>query len=82
MPPNGVGFRGMIVMYYYKPTKWECYMHRMDKIGRPVLMDGGWAFISEEEFQEKQRTTLAFIEAEQKKVEKSILVRLNNGNEN
>ncbi len=58
--------RGAIVMYYYKPTKWECWMHKEDFIGRPVFSDGLWDFIPEAEFQRRQDMTLEYLETRAK----------------
>ena len=27
----------LIVLYYYKPTRWECSQHKMKETGRPVM---------------------------------------------
>ena len=52
----------LIVMYYIKPTRWECNQHKGDFLGRNVLHTaGGWSFIPEDEFQKQQRLTLQFL---------------------
>ena len=51
-----------ILMYYYKPIKWCCYMHPMKKKGRMILfVDGHRKFHPEEEFQKMQKATLDWI---------------------
>lgn len=52
----------LIVLYYYKPTRWGSWEHKMKEIGRPVMFnDNSWHFLSEDEFQERQRETQRFI---------------------
>ena len=62
------GLRGddpqnLILMYYFKPTRWECSEHKMDLVGRPVLSAGrgSWDFIPEPEFQTRQKATEEFL---------------------
>lgn len=50
-----------IVMYYHEPTRWECWMHKMDHVGRPVCDGFSWRFIPEKEFQERQAATLKLL---------------------
>ena len=60
----------LIVMYYYKPTRWECNIHKMKYVGRPVLFGFHyWKFLSEEEFQQRQRETLDFIRTRKRKAD-------------
>jgi hypothetical protein len=54
----------LIVMYYFKPTRWECSYHNMGFLGRVVLdlsLSPSWNFISEAEFQTRQRKTEAYL---------------------
>jgi hypothetical protein len=58
----------LIVMYYYKPTRWECNIHKMKYEGRPVMFGfHNWKFLPEEEFQQRQRETLDFIRTRKRK---------------
>jgi hypothetical protein len=51
-----------VLMYYYKPIKWCCYMHPMKENGRMILfVDGHRKFHPEEEFQKMQKATLDWI---------------------
>jgi len=60
----------LIVMYYYKRTRWECNIHKMKYVGRPVLFGFTyWKFISEEEFQQRRRETLDFIRTRKRKAD-------------
>jgi len=55
---------GLVMLYYWKPTRWECSSHKMKEVGRPVcfLPPGhSWEFISEPEFQKKLTLTLAYL---------------------
>jgi len=60
----------LIVMYYYKPTRWECNIHKMKYVGRPVMLGLlYWEFLSEEEFQQRQRETLDFVRIRKRKAD-------------
>lgn len=51
-----------VVMYYYKPIKWCCYMHPENSAGRLILfVDGHCKFHPEAEFQKMQKETLNWI---------------------
>jgi len=48
----------LIVIYYFKPTRWECSYHKKSVLGRPVMGLGSfWEFLPEEEFQKRQKRT-------------------------
>ena len=52
----------LIVMYYYKPTRWRHSYQKTNHMGRPVLLGFDyWTFLPEEEFQRRQRQTLDVI---------------------
>lgn len=56
--------RDLIVMYYFKPTRWECCYHKADSVGRVVLdldLDVAWDFIPEDEFEARQKKTEAYL---------------------
>ena len=55
---------GLVMLYYWKPTRWECSSHKKKEVGRPVCFyppGHSWEFISEPEFQEKLTHTLAYL---------------------
>jgi len=55
---------GLVMLYYWKPTRWECSSHKMKEVGRPVCFSPpghSWKFIPEEQFQEKLAHTLAYL---------------------
>ncbi len=55
----------LVVMYYYKPTRWECREHKTDSLGRPVMrlpiLAFGWRFLPEDEFQREQAKTVEYL---------------------
>jgi hypothetical protein len=56
--------QGLVMLYYWKPTRWECSSHKMKGVGRPVCFHPpghSWEFISEPEFQERLTQTLAYL---------------------
>ena len=62
---------GLIVLYYWKPTRWECRDHKKPELGRSVcflsspgelrVSFGSWRFVPETEFQEQLARTLAYL---------------------
>jgi hypothetical protein len=54
----------LIVVYYFRPTRWTSHSHKGSVLGRQVMGPSGWGweFIPEEEFQLRQNRTLAVIE--------------------
>jgi hypothetical protein len=55
---------GLVMLYYWKPTRWECNSHKMKEVGRPVCLHPprhSWEFIPEAEFQEKLTHTFAYL---------------------
>ena len=55
---------GLVLLYYWKPTRWECSSHKMGKVGRPVCFHPprhSWEFVPEAEFQERLSHTLAYL---------------------
>lgn len=59
---------GLILMYYFKPTLWECKSHRKKELGRPVSFvppGHSWDWLPEAEFQAKQKKTIEYIQERQ-----------------
>lgn len=59
---------GLIVLYFHKPTFWECKSsgHKKSFLGRPVMLTPvslSWEFLPEDEFQKRQTNTVAYLEA-------------------
>ncbi len=63
---------GLILLYYWQPTYWECSSHKQRELGRPVCSlsfpgetrvssGGAWKFIPEAEFQVQLAHTLAYL---------------------
>lgn len=54
----------LIVIYYFRPTRWTSHSHKGSVLGRQIMGPSGWGweFIPEEEFQMRQSRTLAVIE--------------------
>jgi hypothetical protein len=62
---------GLVLLYYWQSTRWECNDHKMAGIGRPVcsltssgelrVSFGSWRFMAESEFQEQLAHTLAYL---------------------
>ncbi len=53
----------LIVLYYFKPTRWTSHSSKGSILGRQVLSPSGqvWSCIPEAEFQERQKKTLEFL---------------------
>ena len=57
-----------VLMYYYKPIKWENWYTPSNKEGRLMLfVDGHMKFHPEEEFQKMQKATLDWIRENKEK---------------
>lgn len=55
----------LIVLYYYKPTRWYAWDSKWGYVGRRVAdtsLSPGWDFVSEDEFQRRQAFTRDYIE--------------------
>jgi len=56
---------GLVVMYYYKPTRWLSWERKMDYLGRPVMrlpiLAFGWRFLPEDDFQREQAKTVEYL---------------------
>jgi hypothetical protein len=62
---------GLVLLYYWQPTRWECNNHKQPGVGRPVcsltssgelrVSFGSWRFMAESEFQEQLARTLAYL---------------------
>jgi hypothetical protein len=56
--------QGLVMLYYWKPTRWECSSHKMQEEGRSVCFSPpghSWEFIQEEQFQKRLAHTLAYL---------------------
>ena len=52
----------LILLYYYKPTRWECSLHKKRQVGRPVMdVYSSWTFLPEDKFVRQQQHTEEFI---------------------
>ena len=54
----------LIVMYYYKPTRWADNESKRAFVGRPIMtltLDRKWDFIPEDEFQTRQKQTEEYL---------------------
>jgi len=54
----------LIIMYYYKPTRWENSHRKRDFVGRPIMTfttRSAWDFIPEAEFQRRQNETEEYL---------------------
>lgn len=52
--------RDLIVFYYFRPTRWSSWGRKERFVGRPVMtldITPAWQFISEAEFQRRQKQT-------------------------
>ncbi|MEW6303713.1 MAG: hypothetical protein AB1705_09595 [Verrucomicrobiota bacterium] len=61
---------GMVMLYSWQPTQWECSSHQMKEVGRVVCFHPPrhqWEFIPETEFQEKLAQTLAYLQEQGRK---------------
>ena len=59
--------RGLVVLYFHKPTLWECgsLTHKHLTLGRPVMLtppEHSWEFLTEDDFQKRQSDTLRYLE--------------------
>jgi hypothetical protein len=59
---------GLVLLYYWQPTRWECTSHKQPKLGRPVCFNSqfgrswlSWEFLVEDEFQKRLAHTLAYL---------------------
>lgn len=55
---------GLVLLYYWEPTRWECNLHKKSVVGRAVSFHPpglGWDFLPEKQFQEKLAHTLAYL---------------------
>jgi hypothetical protein len=60
------GQRELVVLYFYKPTRWFAATIKMPLLGRPVLVLEGrrrlcWRFVQECEFQQMQQRTEEYL---------------------
>jgi hypothetical protein len=54
----------LISFYFHKPTRWSSWGRKEGFLGRPVMtldISPAWKFLGEQEFQRRQKTTLAYI---------------------
>lgn len=53
----------LIVLYYFRPTRWTSHSSKGNTVGRQVLNASGWGwdFVPESEFQQKQAETLRYL---------------------
>ena len=55
---------GLILLYYFEPTRWQGHSSKMSEIGRPVSRVPpmhSWEWMPEAEFQEWQRKTQEYL---------------------
>lgn len=55
---------GLVLLYHWEPTRWECSLHKMKVVGRAVSFHPPghtWEFLPEKQFQEKLAHTLAYL---------------------
>lgn|GEM_PF-1526033 len=55
---------GLVLLYYWKPTRWAHSLHKTKAVGRAVCFHPpglGWDFLPEKEFQERLAHTVAYL---------------------